>query len=126
MLRLGKERESLNVVYDQIGTPTYAADLAKTLLTIADSYIKNSENATPGIYHYSNEGIASWYDFAKTIFEISGVCCQVSPVLSKEYPTPAKRPHYTVLNKSKIKTTFSIEIPYWKDSLKICIDKIQK
>jgi dTDP-4-dehydrorhamnose reductase len=125
MLRLGKERDVLKVVYDQIGTPTYAADLAQALLAIAESYSKNPADAVPGIYHYSNEGVSSWYDFAKSIFEIAGIQCQVMPVPSEEYPTPAKRPHYSVLNKSKIKATFNITIPYWKESLKICIDKIQ-
>lgn len=126
MLRLGKERDVLKVVFDQTGTPTYAADLAQALLTVAERYSKNQADAVPGIYHYSNEGVASWYDFAKSIIEIAGIPCQVMPVLSEEYPTPAKRPHFSVLNKSKIKATFNITIPYWKESLKVCIDKIQK
>ncbi len=125
MLLLGQERKELSVVYDQIGTPTYALDLAKTVLTVAEVYQRNPEDAVPGIYHYSNEGVASWYDFAKTIFELTDNHCKVLPVLTKDYPTPAKRPHYTVLNKSKIKTTFNLNIPYWKESLKVCIDKIQ-
>jgi dTDP-4-dehydrorhamnose reductase len=126
MFRLGKERDVLNVVYDQVGTPTYAADLAKAVIAIAGSFITKPADAVPGIYHFSNEGVASWYDFAKSIFEIAGIECQVMPVLSKEYPTPAKRPHYSVLNKSKIKATFNINMHYWKDSLKVCINKIQK
>ncbi len=125
MLRLGKERDLLKVVFDQVGTPTYAADLAQALLAIAEAYSKNPADAVPGIYHYSNEGVSSWYDFTKSIFEIAGIQCQVMPVPSEEYPTPAKRPHYSVLNKSKIKATFNITIPYWKESLRICIDKIQ-
>ncbi len=126
MLRLAKERDVLKVVFDQTGTPTYAADLAEALLSIVESYSKNPAALVPGIYHYSNEGVASWYDFAKSIFEISGIQLQVLPVLSEEFPTPAKRPHFSVLNKSKIKATFNLTIPYWKESLKICIDKIQK
>lgn len=126
MLRLGQERDSLKVVFDQVGTPTYAADLARTVLAIAEIYDTNREKFIPGIYHYSNEGVASWYDFAKSIFEITNTDCRVSPVLSVEFPTPAKRPHYSVLDKSKIKNTFNLEIPYWKDSLKICLNKIQK
>ena len=113
MLRLGREREGLKVVSDQVGTPTYAADLANTLLRI----IEKSDQIVPGIYHYSNEGVASWYDFALAIFELSGIKCKVQPVESHEFPTPAKRPHYSVLKKSKIKNTFGIEIPYWRDSL---------
>ena len=121
MLRLGKEREELNVVFDQVGTPTYAADLARVILKIIET-----NTFVPGIYHFSNEGVASWFDFAKAIFEISGVNCKVNPVLSDEFPTPAKRPHYSVLNKSKIRNTFGVEIPYWKESLKVCIDRFEK
>ncbi|MDX1285285.1 MAG: dTDP-4-dehydrorhamnose reductase, partial [Draconibacterium sp.] len=97
MLRLGKERGKLDVVFDQTGTPTYAADLANTILEIIDSL-----EFVPGIYHYSNEGVTSWFDFAKAIFEISGVVCKLNPVLSEQFPTPTKRPHYSVLDKSKI------------------------
>jgi len=124
MLRLGKERGRLNVVYDQVGTPTYAADLAKAILEIIESTEKEPAKFIPGIYHYSNEGVASWYDFAKAIFEISGVECAVSPVRSAEFPTPAKRPNYSVLDKAKIKNVFEIEIPYWRESLKDCIQKL--
>lgn len=121
MLRLGKERDELGVVFDQVGTPTNAADLAKAILQIIESG-KNE----PGIYHFSNEGAISWYDFAKAIFEISGVECKVNPVLSDQFPTPTKRPHYSVLDKAKIKNTFGIEIPYWRDSLQKCINKSEQ
>ncbi len=126
MLRLGKEREALNVVYDQVGTPTYAADLATAILFIVEVSAKDPVKFVPGIYHYSNEGVASWFDFSKAIFEISGLKCKVIPVLSEEFPSPTKRPNYSVLNKSKIKNTFALEIPYWRDSLKDCIDKMEK
>lgn len=124
MLRLAGERDRLNVVFDQVGTPTYAADLAKAILSVIDLTEKEPERFVPGIYHYSNEGVASWFDFAKAVFEISGVKCIVSPVRSVEFPTPAKRPEFSVLDKSKIKTAFGITIPYWKDSLKTCIEKL--
>ncbi len=124
MLRLGKERGQLNVVFDQVGTPTYAADLAGAILAIIEISEKESENFMPGIYHYSNEGVASWYDFAKAVFEISEVNCNVEPVLSDQFPTAAKRPNYSVLNKSKIKNTFGITIPYWRESLKYCIQEL--
>lgn len=122
MLRLGKERQQLNVVFDQVGSPTYAADLAKAILEI----VNKPDAFAPGVYHYSNEGVASWYDFAVAIFELSGVECKVMPVESCEFPTPTKRPHFSVLNKSKIKNTFGIEIPYWRDSLQKCINKLEK
>jgi dTDP-4-dehydrorhamnose reductase len=125
MLRLGKDRRDVKVVFDQVGTPTYAGDLAKTIFSIIRFSEKESVKFAPGVFHFSNEGVISWYDFAKTIFEIAGIKCTVSPVLSDEFPTPAKRPHYSVLNKSKIRNTFTINIPYWKDSLKICIDKLE-
>ncbi len=124
MLRLGSELGSLKVVFDQIGTPTYAADLAKAILSIIEVSEKEPEKFIPGVYHYSNEGVASWYDFAKAIFEIKNIQCNVTPVLSDEFPSPAKRPHFSVLNKTKIKNTFDIEIPYWRDSLKKCILKL--
>ena len=126
MLRLGEERDLLKVVFDQVGTPTYAADLAKAILSIASVYEEEPKNFKPGVYHYSNEGVASWYDFAKSIFEISALNCKVLPVLSDEFPTPAKRPAYSVLNKSKIKSTFNLEIPYWKESLKECMKKLDE
>ncbi len=124
MLRLGEERESLKVVFDQLGTPTYATDLARVILSIIKSLSKTPGDFFPGVYHYSNEGVASWYDFAKAIFQIKNIQCKVNPVLSDQFPTPAKRPHFSVLNKSKIKDRFGIEIPYWKDSLKKCILKL--
>ncbi len=118
MLRLGDERDELRVVFDQVGSPTYAADLADAILTI----IKRTENGEkkfiPGIYHYSNEGAVSWFDFAYHILDMAGITCKITPVLSDEYPAPAPRPAYSVLNKSKIKETYGIEIPYWYDSLK--------
>ncbi len=124
MLRLGSERGNLNVVYDQVGTPTNAADLADVILSIIALTEHKPEKFVPGIYHYSNEGVASWYDFAKAIFGISGTNCAVEPVLSDRFPTVAKRPHYSVLDKSKIKKTFGIIIPYWKDSLRNCLQKL--
>jgi len=125
MLRLGNEKENLGVIYDQVGTPTYARDLAKTCLEILTGMnsVKISKNGN--LYHYSNEGVASWYDFAISIMELGGENCKVKPIQTKDYPTLAKRPQYSVLNKSKIKTDFKIEIPYWRDSLKECIGKIK-
>ena len=125
MLRLGNEKENLRVIFDQVGTPTYARDLAKTCLDIlcGDSSVNISKNGN--LYHFSNEGVTSWYDFTISIMELGGVNCKVKPIQTKDYPTLAKRPQYSVLNKSKIKTDFKIQIPYWKDSLKDCIDKIK-
>lgn len=120
MLRLGKEKESLGVIYDQVGTPTYAKDLAKAILDI----LPNIENSTVKIYHYSNEGVLSWYDFAKEIMKMAKLPCKINPIETKDYPTPAKRPHYSLLNKSKIKNDFGIVIPYWKDSLDMCLRQI--
>ncbi len=117
MLRLGKDRESLGVIFDQVGTPTYARDLAKIILEI----IPKIENEDVEIYNYSNEGVLSWYDFAKEIMRMAKLDCQINPIETKEYPTPAIRPHYSLLNKSKIKEQFSITIPYWKDSLDNCL-----
>lgn len=122
MLRLGKEKDSLDVIYDQVGTPTYARDLAKTILEIIPK-IKSDEVT---IYHYANEGVSSWYDFAKAIFELSNVTCKVNAIETKDYPTPAKRPHYSVLNKSKIIKKYNLIIPYWKDSLNDCILKMRE
>jgi dTDP-4-dehydrorhamnose reductase len=110
MLRLGKERDILNVVSDQIGTPTYAKDLARTILNILDQEKGFEEHVS--LYHYSNEGVCSWYDFAKAIFEIEGVDCHVNPIPTEAYPTPAKRPLYSVLDKTKIKQAYGLEIPY--------------
>jgi dTDP-4-dehydrorhamnose reductase len=121
ILEKGKEKGELNVVSDQIGTPTYARDLAKTILEIIPDY--HPKNNTE-IYHFSNEGATSWYDFAKEILELANIKCKVNPVETKDYPTAAQRPQYSLLNKTKIKKEFNIQIPYWKDSLKECIQKI--
>ncbi|MBA3025016.1 MAG: dTDP-4-dehydrorhamnose reductase [Sulfurimonas sp.] len=120
MLRLGKEKESLGVIYDQVGTPTYARDLAKAILDI----LPNIKNEKVEIYNYSNEGVLSWYDFAKEIMRMAKLNCHINPIETKEYPTPAQRPHYSLLNKSKIKKEFSLNIPYWKDSLDECLIKL--
>ena len=119
MIRLGCEREQLGVVFDQIGTPTYARDLARVILLAVDRGI------VPGVYHFSNEGVTSWYDFTKAIHRLAGIdSCQVSPIHTEDYPVPAPRPHYSVLDKSKIKRTYGIDIPWWEDSLKACIKAI--
>jgi len=117
MLRLGKEKASLGVIFDQVGTPTYARDLARAILEI----LPKIENEKVEIYHYSNEGVLSWYDFAKEIMKMAKLDCVINPIESKAYPTPAKRPHYSLLNKAKIKKDFGIEIPYWKDGLDACL-----
>lgn len=122
MRRLGAERESLGVVFDQVGTPTYAADLAAAIITVLPQI-------TPGmkeIYHFSNEGVASWYDFACAIMEESGLSCAVLPIESAEYLTRAARPTYSVLNKAKIKRDFGLIIPHWVDSLKRCVRKMER
>ncbi len=116
-----KQEKSLNVVFDQVGTPTYAADLAKTILDILP---RLPEKIRGEIYNYSNEGACSWYDFAHAIIEIEGLYCKLSPVLSKELKTAASRPHYSVLDKSRIKKAFGLEIPYWRDSLKRCLERL--
>lgn len=119
MIRLGKERDSLGVIFDQIGTPTYARDLARAI------YAAIVQGVQPGIYHFSNEGVCSWFDFTKAIHRLAGITtCQVKPLHTEEYPTPAKRPHYSVLDKSKIKATYGIEIPYWMDSLQDCVSEL--
>ena len=121
ILKYGIERDELNVVVDQIGTPTYAYDLAGAILQIANSSIKDASYFKKGIYHYSNEGACSWYDFAQEIISIKNVTCKINSTDTKNYPTPAKRPHYSILNKEKIKATFNITIPYWRESLKKCL-----
>ncbi len=121
MLKLAKERDSLNVVYDQVGTPTYARDLAGAVLSIL-----NHKDFVTGIYHYSNEGVASWYDLAQAIVEIAGLDCRVYPIETHQYPTPAKRPAYSLLNKAKIKKTYGLEIPHWRTSLKDCLEILLK
>ena len=118
MLRLGNERTELGIVADQIGSPTNAADLASAILTIISSVLNQTKSFIPGIYHYSNEGVASWYDFTKAIFEIVGINCLVKPISSEDYPSPVQRPAYSVMDKSKIKATFGLQIPHWRDSLK--------
>jgi dTDP-4-dehydrorhamnose reductase len=126
MIRLGKERESLRIVYDQVGAPTYGHDLAKALLLIIEKIDRRevASNKWPGIYHYANEGVTSWYDLALTIFELCGINCCVEPIESKEYPTPASRPSFSLLNKNKIKNTFDIDIPHWKSSLQDCLERL--
>jgi dTDP-4-dehydrorhamnose reductase len=119
MQRLGRERDSLGVIVDQIGTPTYARDLAKTILHIVET-----NNTKYGIYHYSNEGVASWYDFAKAIFDYSNIKVKLNPIPTSQYPTPAKRPSFSVMNKTKIKNNLEISIPHWAESLKECISKL--
>lgn len=120
MIRLGNEKEKLGVVFDQIGTPTYAADLAWAIFTVIESPVWH-----PGIYHFTNEGVCSWYDFTLAIHELAGIKkCQVSPILSEEYQYKTPRPHYSVLDKSKFKKTFNVAIPHWLDGLKRCMVKI--
>ena len=119
MIRLGNEKTDLGVIFDQIGTPTYARDLAVVIMTSINKGI------VPGVYHFSNEGVISWYDFTKAIHRIAGITtCHVRPLHTAEYPTPANRPHYSVLDKTKIKETYGIEVPYWEDSLEECIKKL--
>lgn len=125
MIRLGNEKESLKVVFDQVGSPTYARDLAKAILHL----IQKSESMPTfpgGIYHYTNEGVASWYDFATAIHEMSGIRCHVEPCKSDQFPTKAHRPHYSILDKQKIKSTFALDIPHWRQSLRECIETINK
>lgn len=119
MLRLGAERASLNVVFDQIGTPTYARDLAKAILSIINNIETKSKDweAVSGVYNYSNEGVTSWFDFAHEIFAQKKINCKVFPIETSQYPTPAKRPPFSLMNKNSIKDTFELEIPHWKDSL---------
>ena len=119
MIRLGRERKELGVIFDQIGTPTYARDLAFAI------FVAIAQGVAPGIYHYSNEGVTSWYDFTKAIHRLAGIRdCHVRPLHTSEYPTPAARPHFSVLDKTKIKETLGLEIPYWEDSLRECIAKL--
>lgn len=120
MLRLTHERDSLKVVFDQIGTPTYARDLA----VLIEKIISGGQLGMKGIYHYSNEGAISWYDFAKAICEIGGNDCDIRPCHTEEYPSKAQRPRFSVLDKTKVKETFGVTIPYWRDSLTACIRRI--
>ena len=119
MMRLGQERDSLGVVYDQVGSPTYAGDLAQAICTII------GQGIVPGIYHFTDEGVISWYDFTKAIHRLAGITtCQVRPLRSEEYPTPTRRPPYSVLDKAKIRQTYGIDIPYWEDSLRRCVETL--
>ena len=119
MIRLGKERDALGVVFDQIGSPTYARDLARSIMQIVDKGI------IPGVYHFTNEGVCSWYDFTRAIHRLEGIdSCKVSPIHTEDHPVPAQRPHYSVLDKSKIKETFGIDIRWWEDALKECIKEL--
>lgn len=125
MLRLGSERDQLGVIFDQIGTPTYAADLAAALLAV----IRQAEagNFLPGVYHFSDEGVCSWYDFTVAILRIAGITsCRVNPIETKDFPSKASRPHYSVLNKGKIKSAYQLTIPHWEESLTRCIEKLKK
>ena len=129
MMRLMAEKDQLNVVSDQYGTPTYAADLAAAIINIIlvleDPARQSPADTYPGIYHFSNEGNISWYDFAVAIKELSGSNCAVNPIATSQYPTPAKRPSYSVLDKTKIRKTFGIIVTNWKESLAVCIKKIK-
>lgn len=121
MIRLGQERDELGVIFDQIGTPTYARDLAKAIMTAIE------RGVVPGVYHFSDEGVCSWYDFTKAIHRLSGIkTCNVKPLHTDEYPTAATRPAYSVLDKTKIKTTYGIVIPHWEESLEECVGELLK
>jgi dTDP-4-dehydrorhamnose reductase len=125
MLNHGSKRAVLGVVFDQTGTPTNAADLASAILSIIDQH-KLNKKWHSGVYHYSNEGVCTWYDFAHEIMQIAGLNCKVKPILTHEYPLPAPRPAYSVMNKQKIKDTYDIDIPYWKTSLTITLNELLK
>jgi dTDP-4-dehydrorhamnose reductase len=122
MLRVGSERDEISVVNDQVGTPTYARDLAEAILKIVNEIISGNDH--PGVYHFSNEGVCSWYDFAKEIFEQKGITCKINPIPTSAYPTKANRPNYSVFDKSKIKNTFDVSVPTWSDSLVNCLKNI--
>ena len=119
MLRLGQDRDELRVIWDQTGTPCYAIDLAGCILTIIES-----QSQQYGIYHYSNEGVTSWYDFATAIFELSGTLVRIVPIRTAEYPTKATRPAYSVMDKTKVKTQFGVAIPHWRVSLAVCMERL--
>lgn len=125
ILNRGKVNEPLNVVFDKTGTPTYAGDLADAVLLIVSKVIRNQIAFNAGLYHYSNEGVCTWYDFATEIIQESGLKCRINPILSKDFPTAAKRPVYSVLDKSKIKENYGIEIPHWRTSLKRCMKQLK-
>lgn len=121
MIRLGREKEQLGVIFDQIGTPTYARDLAKAI------FVAIEKGVQADVFHFSNEGVISWYDFTKAIHRIAGIdTCHVKPLHTSEYPTPASRPAYSVLDKTKIKEAYDIEIPYWEESLRVCVNELLK
>tara|TARA_B100001057_G_scaffold328934_1_gene329320 strand:- start:912 stop:1784 length:873 start_codon:yes stop_codon:yes gene_type:complete len=124
MLKYGHEKDEIGVIFDQVGTPTNASDLAKISLDILSDKSSTNISVNGKVYHYSNEGVVSWYDFAVAIMEFGKVACKVTPIETKDYPSSAKRPHFSVLNKKKIKTDFNVEIPYWRDSLKKCIKRL--
>ena len=126
MLRLGKEREELNVVSDQIGSPTYATDLAEVILKIINNKDYQDKEQQTEIYHYSNEGNISWYDFSKEIFKLSRIDCKVNPITTRQYPTPARRPKNTLMDKDKITETFSVNIADWKESLNTCMISLKE
>ncbi len=119
MLRLGRERDSINVVYDQIGSPTYAGDLAQAIMNVV-----NNDRWIRGIYHFTNEGVCSWYDFTLAIHRLAGIHCEVNPITSDQYPTPTERPHYSVLDKAKIKDTYKLYIPHWYEALQRCLNNM--
>ena len=123
MIRLGRERKSLNVIFDQTGTPTYAMDLCETILKILPELDISSGTE---IYHFANEGVASWYDFSQAIMALAEIDCRVLPIETSGYPLPAKRPYYSVMNKTKIKNQFDLDIPYWRDGLGRCLNNILK
>jgi dTDP-4-dehydrorhamnose reductase len=125
ILRLGREKESIPVVFDQTGTPTYAADLAAAIMTIVSGVIRNQFAFKAGIYNYSNEGVCSWFDFAHEIVRQAGLGCRIDPILSKDFPQAAKRPSYSVMDKSKIRENFGLRIPHWRDSLEKCMKLIE-
>ena len=132
MLNLTATKQQLKVVFDQVGTPTYAYDLAKAIMTVLEEYKKESLTLNPerftknGIYHFSNEGVCSWYDFTKMIAEIAGnTSCDILPCHSDEFPSPVKRPAFSVLDKTKVKDTFGIKVPYWTDSLRRCMSNMK-
>lgn len=122
MMKLGKERDELGVVYDQVGTPTYAADLASAILKLIGEKRRMEKLE---IFHYSNEGVSSWYDFSVAVMEYASLDCRVKPLLAVEYPLPAFRPHYSVMNKKKIREFLGCEIPHWRESLRRCVDRIE-
>lgn len=122
MLKLTSTKPSINVVFDQVGTPTYAGDLAEAICTIVE---KGLDKGNEGLYHYSNEGVCSWYDFAKEIAQQAHHnSCDIRPCHSNEFPSPVKRPSYSVLDKTKFKQTFNLTVPYWTDSLAVCLSRL--